>query len=239
LDLRWEIPDADAGAIGGSELGSIAHWILSRWDMREETLRNWLDNATVEPRLSPALRGTWRNAENREALREWLTGFSRSGEGRSLAEAVQKNTLRRESPFRVTIDATKDIRGSSTVRLVGATDVMWEEEGFWHVRDYKITLSDNAPAELYHAQLAFYALVVKLLAERPPLPFDGVDVGLIFLREGGRLGDTRNFPQDEDWTAARNQIAAAARAAAQGPWVPRREHCHRCPWRLKCPKRMR
>jgi hypothetical protein len=116
-------------------------------------------------------------------------------------------------------------------------DAVWREEGFWRVRDYKITLSDNAPAELYRAQLAFYALVVKLLTERLSLPFDGVDVGLIFLREGGRLGDTKNFPQNGDWTAIRSQISAAARAAAQGPWVPRREHCRRCPWRLKCPKR--
>jgi ATP-dependent exoDNAse (exonuclease V) beta subunit len=238
LDLRWEIPDTDS--VGGSELGTIAHWVLSRWDMREETLRGWLDSATVELRLPTTLRRTWRDAENREALREWLTDFSRSDEGRSLANAVQKGVLRRENPFCMTIDATDTVspfgRGSAT-RLVGATDAMWREEGFWHVRDYKITLSDNAPAELYRAQLAFYALVVKLLAERLPLPFDGVDVGLIFLREGGRLGDTKNFPWDGDWAAIRNQVVTATRTAAQGPWVPRREHCRRCPWRLKCPKR--
>jgi ATP-dependent exoDNAse (exonuclease V) beta subunit len=238
LDLRWEVPDADS--VGGSELGSIAHWILSRWDMREETLRDWLDNATVELRLSTALRETWRNAENRKALLGWFTDFSRSDEGRSLADAIQKGTLRRESPFCMAIDAANDApdegRGSP-VRLVGATDVVWREEGRWHVRDYKITLSDNAPAELYRAQLAFYALVVKLLTERLSLPFDGVDVGLIFLREGGRLGDTKNFPGDGDWAAMQSQIAAVARAAARGPWIPHHERCHRCPWRLKCPKR--
>ena len=238
LDLRWEIPDADS--VGGSELGSVAHWVLSRWDMREETLPNWLDNTTVELRLSATLRKTWRNAKNRKALREWLTDFSRSDEGRSLANAVQKGALRRENPFCMTIDATDTVSppsSRSTLRLVGATDVVWREDGFWHVRDYKITLSDNAPAELYRAQLAFYALVVKLLAERLSLPFEGVDVGLIFLREGGRLGDTKNFPRDGDWTTIWNPIVAAARTAAQGPWVPRREHCRRCPWRLKCPKR--
>ncbi|MDR1977856.1 MAG: UvrD-helicase domain-containing protein [Synergistaceae bacterium] len=232
LDLRWEIPDADA--VGGSELGSIAHWILSRWDMREETLHQWLDNPTVELRLAATLRRTWRDAENREALRGWLTAFSLSEEGRSLANAARIGTLRRESPFCVMIDAAN---GLSTLRLVGATDVLWRDDGFWHVRDYKITLSDNAPAELYRAQLTFYALVVKLLTERSPLPFDGVDVGLIFLREGGRLGDAKSLPQDEDWETLRNQVVAAARAAAQGPWIPRREHCRRCPWRLKCPQR--
>jgi ATP-dependent exoDNAse (exonuclease V) beta subunit len=232
LDLRWEIPDADA--LGGSELGSIAHWILSRWDMREETLRGWLDNATLALRLPPTLRRTWRNSENREALGQWLAGFSRSPEGQSLADAIHEGVLRREKPFCMTL-ATGN--GGSPVRLVGAMDAVWREEGFWHVRDYKITLSDNAPAELYRAQLAFYALVVKLLAGHLSLPFHGVDVGLIFLREGGKLGDMKNFPENGDWTAAQDQVSAAARAAAQGPWVPRHEHCHRCPWRLKCPKR--
>jgi hypothetical protein len=124
------------------------------------------------------------------------------------------------------------------------------------VRDYKITLSDNAPSELYRAQLAFYALATKLLAERenerdndfsdpdpdtPPVPFEGVpfegvDVGLIFLREGGLLGDTRQFRAEDDWAAIRERVLSAARAAAQGPWIPRRDRCRRCPWRARCPK---
>ena len=126
---------------------------------------------------------------------------------------------------------------SSSIRLVGAMDVLWRDGGHWRVRDYKITLSDNAPDELYRAQLAFYALVVKLLAQRWNLPFDGVDVGLIFLREGGRVGSTCFFPRDGDWSAMTDRIVAAARGAACGPWVPKRENCRRCPWRVKCPRR--
>jgi hypothetical protein len=118
----------------------------------------------------------------------------------------------------------------------------------WRVRDYKITLSDNAPSELYQSQLAFYALAVKLLAERGDalyensapgaarVPFEGVEVGLVFLREGGLLGDARLFRAEEDWAALQDRVVSAARAAAQGPWLPRRDRCRRCPWRARCPK---
>ena len=116
-------------------------------------------------------------------------------------------------------------------------DVLWSDEGCWHIRDYKITLSDNAPDELYRAQLAFYALVVKILAERRNLPFEYVDVGLIFLREGGLLDSTRRFHRDDGWAGMSDRIITAAQGAAAGPWIPKRENCRRCPWRMKCPKR--
>jgi ATP-dependent exoDNAse (exonuclease V) beta subunit len=241
LDLRWEIPDGLAGddgsAIGGAELGTLAHWILARWDMRSGTLGDWLDeDAPGAARFLPAvLRDVWRNEKNRDALREWLSAFSLSAEGRALAAALRAGSLRREGAFRAAL---------GEARLVGAVDVLWRDGGLWHVRDYKITLSDNAPAELYQAQLAFYALAVKLMADREnlragaqPVPFEGVDVGLIFLREGGRLGDTRLFRAEDDWAAMREQVTSAARAAAQGPWLPRRDRCRRCPWRAQCPKR--
>jgi hypothetical protein len=213
--------------------------------MRGETLGEWLDegSARAERLLPAALRGVWRNAKNRETLRGWLTDFSLSAEGRSLAGALESGALHREGAFRVTLDG---------VGLVGATDALWRDGGMWHVRDYKITLSDNAPSELYRAQLAFYALTTKLLAERENerdndlsdtprasfegVPFEGVDVGLIFLREGGLLGETRQFRSEDDWASIREQVLSAARAAARGPWIPRRDRCRRCPWRARCPK---
>jgi ATP-dependent exoDNAse (exonuclease V) beta subunit len=224
LDPRWEIPDEDDEAVGGSELGSLAHWILARWNLREETLGDWVSEA-LTLRLPPALRDAWRSAKNRRTLSGWLAAFARSDEGRALAEAAgQAAFFRRESAFRVTLS---DEEGKTS--LVGAMDVLWRDSGLWRVRDYKITLSDNAPAELYRAQLAFYALAVKLLTQRRGLPFEGVDVGLIFLREGGRLDD----PSPPDWTTS--QVQEVARAAAQGPWPPNRENCPRCPWRGACP----
>ena len=230
LDLRWEIPEEDADTVGGSELGLIAHWLLARWDMKQESLVPLLEDEGLVRRLPAELRDTWRKAKNRDALQTWLTSFSLSDEGRRLAAAVCSGNLRREGAFCANL---------GKLRLTGATDVLWDteedgEKGYWHVRDYKITLSDNAPEELYRSQLAFYALVVELLAEEQGLPFNGVDVGLIFLREGGRLGETRFFPRAGEWERMRGTLIDTARTAAQGPWIPVREHCARCPWRLGC-----
>jgi len=237
LDLRWEIPDSDDGAvdaIGGSELGSAAHWILARWDMEEGTLSSWLDGEGIARRMPAVLRDTWRDGKNKEALRAWLSAFAVSGEGRALALAARDGLLRRESAFCAILKTPGQVDG---IRLAGAMDVLWRNEGHWHIRDYKITLSDNAPDELYRAQLAFYALAVKILAEQRNMPFDDVDVGLIFLREGGLVDSTRSFSRDSDWAAMADRVMTAARGSAVGPWIPRRENCRRCPWRTKCPKR--
>ncbi|MDR1875981.1 MAG: UvrD-helicase domain-containing protein [Synergistaceae bacterium] len=237
LDLRWESPDAPDDVPGGSLLGTLAHHILAGWDMNPESLDAWLDDSAtagrtpaVVLRLPAFLRDTWRDARNRATLKSWLGDFSRSGEGQALTEAARNDVLQRESAFCVSL---------GDLDLVGAIDALWREDGQWHVRDYKITLSDNAPGELYRAQLGFYALVVKLLAEKRELPFEGVDVGLVFLREGGRPGDARSFGKDDDWTTMETQIQAAAQIAAQGPWVPRREHCRFCPWKKGCENRER
>ena len=235
LDLRWEIPDDDASdAIGGSELGSAAHWILARWDMKEATLSSWLDDESVARRMPTVLRDAWRDGRNKEALRGWLSAFAASGEGQSLALAAQEGTLKRESAFCAILKPHGQAGG---IRLAGAMDVLWRNGGHWHIRDYKITLSDNAPDELYRAQLAFYALAVKILAGQGNMPFDEVDVGLIFLREGGLVDSTRSFSLSSDWATMSERVMTAARGAASGPWIPGRENCRRCPWRVKCPKR--
>jgi len=203
--------------------------------MNEETLHSWLDGKDIARRIPVVLRDAWRDVRNKEVLRGWLAAFAAAGEGRSLALIARDGALKRESAFCAVLEIPESY--TNALRLVGAMDVLWRNEGHWHIRDYKITLADNAPDELYRAQLAFYALAVKILAERQNLPFDEVDVGLIFLREGGRVDSTRSLSQDSDWAAMTDRIMTAARSAAVGPWIPRRENCRRCPWRAKCPKR--
>ncbi|MDR1730541.1 MAG: UvrD-helicase domain-containing protein [Synergistaceae bacterium] len=232
LDLRWEAPDEPGDVPGGSRLGTLAHWILAEWDLTPKGLEKWLDNSAAPLRLPADLRDTWRNARNREALRSWLMDLTRSEEGRLIAEAARSGSLRREAPFCVSIGGD-----AGHLYLVGAIDALWRDSrNQWFVRDYKITLSDNAPAELYRAQLGFYALVVKLLAKKQGLPFEGVDVGLVFLREGGRSGDARRFSKNDDWATMEEHIRLAAQTTVRGDWIPRREHCRFCPWKKGCGK---
>lgn len=227
LNLRWETPDEEGP--GGSELGTLAHWILARWDFNSETLSTLLGCPNFRKKIPPFLRDCWENRENKEALNSWLNTFAISSEGQRIS-SFPAETLWRENAFCVLLKDT---------RLLGATDILWQDPnniGHWHVRDYKITLSDHAPTELYRAQLAFYALVVKLLAQKQSLPFHTVDVGLIFLREGGRLGDLKTFRSDENWEKIEDSILNVSKISAQGPWIPKKEHCPICPWAKSCPK---
>ena len=263
LNLRWELPDEETaeggGGVGGAELGTLAHWILARWPSASPrpgergALAWWLSNPHVLPRLPASLRETWRAPKAREALTQWLTRFEGSEAGEEIAQAMRTGRARREAGFRVWVSGP----GSSpALPLTGAMDVVWshaEAPGTWHVRDYKITLPGDAPDELYRAQLDFYALAVRELAERvsekgagggktgqmepTKQKFESADVGLIFLREGGRVGHRRTFRRDFGWDGLRSRVLDAARNAALGNCPARTEHCGRCPWAKDCPAR--
>ena len=241
LDLRWELPDEDVpGSAGGAELGTLAHWILARWPSDRprpgegDALTYWLTDPHVPSRLPAYLRDVWRDPESREALTVWLRTFETSEAGVEIAAALRTGLARREAGFRVRI-------GAAGLPLVGSMDVAWrsaDAPGVWHVRDYKITLSENAPAELYQAQLAFYALAVRELAGRGETKnFEGVDVGLVLLREGGVIGHRRTFPRTFGWDGLRDRVLEAARSAALGDWPARTDRCRECPWGKSCPRR--
>ena len=260
LDLRWEIPDeavggtGDAESVGGADLGTLAHWILARWPSdrpmpgERDALSWWLSDPRVPKRLPANLREIWRDPGSREALADWLHRFKDSEAGAEIGGALRTGRARREAGFRVRV-------GGSGLPLVGAMDVIWRSTGaagLWHVRDYKITLPSGAPDELYRSQLAFYALAVRELAERASEKgagggktgltkqnFEAVDVGLIFLREGGLIGSRRSFPRDFEWDGLRSRVLEAARGAALGDWPARTDRCRECPWAGNCPGRPR
>ena len=227
LDLRWEIPDGgdDDGLPGGAELGSLAHWILARSPFNDEELSFWLESPKVLYMLPAALRETWNAPASKEALSIWLRDFYKTDTALML-DTMPLNDIHRETSFRV-------FSGVQRLCLAGAMDVVWEDNenpGFWHVLDYKISTSANAPVELYMTQLSFYALALRALLLRDARPFNGVDVGLVFLREKGELKFRKAFPVNYQWDELEAQVRAAAHGAAAGDWAPCLQHCAVCPW---------
>lgn len=237
LDLRWESPDRDLLAEegrGGAELGSLAHWLLAHWpsvgNEEDVELDTWLTDERVISRLPSYLRDVWRDEKNREELGKWLNRFADSEAGKDVRRALAQGAVR-EAGFRV--DLGGDTAG---VTLAGAMDLVWREggSGFWHVVDYKITLSRKAPPGLYGAQLDFYALAVREAALREGLPCEAVDVELVFLREASRVEQRRLA--ENDWEGLRGRVLDTARRGAMGEsYPPHLSHCSACPWKSGCP----
>lgn len=241
ITLIWDKKDDGPG---GSLLGTLAHEVLRGWNFAEEELESWLpedDEAReqVARRLPPDLRLPLGRAEDRRALASWLRALCRSAEGARL----RGRTLRKEVVFRLPLGPRG---GGPTVDLVGALDLLWEDDKGLHVRDYKTAPPESIPDDLYRHQLLFYGVVARHC--RPGRP---VDLALYHLRAfAGEGGDpvTAVTPapspeaweawDDGEWEAAWCQVEEelwqAARQAAQGPWPPRPEGCHRCPWKSSC-----
>ncbi|OPZ59081.1 MAG: ATP-dependent helicase/nuclease subunit A [Synergistetes bacterium ADurb.Bin520] len=241
IPLIWDKKDDGPG---GSLLGTLAHEILRGWNFSQEDLESWLpedDGAReqVARRLSPDLRLPLGRAEDRRALASWLRAFSQSTEGSSL----RNRPLRKEVSFRLPWRLQKE---GPTVDLVGALDLFWEDDDGLHVRDYKTAPPESIPDDLYRHQLLFYGVVARHC--RPGRP---VDLALYHLRAfAGEGGDpvtpVTPAPSLETWEAwddgqrenawrqVEEELWQAARQAAQGPWPPRPEGCHRCPWKSSC-----
>ena len=214
--LSWEITDRDFEAeenfTGGSALGSLAHWILARWpknDDYENELEYYLNDREMISKLPAQLRDVWRNAEAKNNLGEWLKKFSVSELGNILR--TEKN-IEREKRFM--------LRLNKETALAGAMDVIFSD----NVIDYKITSIDDAPPELYEAQLEFYALAAHELTGH-----ESIKTTTVFLREGLSAERTCN-----NFDEIREKIVKAAEICATGPFNPKREHCGSCPFKKGC-----
>ncbi len=219
LPLTWELP-SEEGALGGPELGSLAHWILARWDFAPESLdRSFLEKGEHVESLPPALKAPFSEEASRRQLREWLSGLAEGELGQLLRQKLGMGLLRREVPFRTRVGETA---------LVGIVDVLWEEEGRIHIWDYKITSLENAPMELYAEQMRFYGLAWHLLH-----PNRAVKLGLCFLREG------KTEPLEcVDFEEIEEAVRESACAGANGPFPPAHARCGSCPWRNFCFKEL-
>lgn len=219
LDLKWESPAEDSH--GGAETGSLAHWILARWDMAPDSLEKWLPRDDKKagrriPLLPPELRPVARDSSQAERIREWLENFALSPTARSMKEA---ESLQREVPFRVRLEGGPVI--------IGAIDALYGDTKEYHLLDYKVTASGGAPDTLYEAQLAFYA--VAAWKARGSVPSG---LALYHLPEGRVHSLSLNHRILENTLEA---IQETARKASRGPFDPATKNCPVCPWRKTCP----
>ncbi len=176
VELTWELPSSEE--FGGADLGSLAHWVLARWDFTVPGLDFFLGNS-LPSRLPPRLRPSWNDAGERKALRQWLSTTAEGKAGKKLAALAASGSLSREIPFRI---ALKD-----GPLLTGAMDALWRDGDRVFIRDYKITAGDDSldageePSWkfLYDSQLLFYGCAARTL-------FGGseTDIRLIRLRTG-------------------------------------------------------
>ena len=157
--LTWELPDGDITTSGddvhgGAALGSLTHWVLSRWPIL-------YDRETLG-KLPGYLRDTWRNCD-KDTLKKWLTTFADSDLGAKLRNTTG---VEREHIFRIPLN-------SDTV-MAGAVDAVYGNS----VADYKITAVDDVPDGLYDSQMDFYALAVH-----EEEGFETVNATIAFLKE--------------------------------------------------------
>lgn len=229
LDPAWEGGSPLDGGPGGADLGSLAHWVLARWDGRGASLPRWLASPegergrTLLNLLPQDLRPLFRDASVRETLERWLGGFSETPWGELFRTALSLPSCRREVPFRVPLGETL---------LVGAVDLLWQDGSGLHLRDHKTARSAEAAKTLYSHQLRFYALAARRAHGEAP------DLALWLLRprNDGSFPPPLEVPPPGDWDLLEEEVRAVAAQAARGPYPPERSRCPSCPWRNGCPE---
>ncbi len=219
IPLAWELPAVEEA--GGADLGTLLHWVLSRWDFDRSTLETFFP---LEPagdagnnEIPPLLIPLWPEKKVWEESRRWLVNFSEGQTGRVLREALLRQELQREAPFRFLL------RGGPYLR--GRIDAMITQKQEIRILDYKITGSHEAPSCLFHDQLVFYGLAVRRF-------FTGKNLTLqvAFLREGRLEG----VSHPASWEEVEEAVQEVSVQAVRGPFLPNHANCPICPWRFRC-----
>ena len=231
--VSWTVKGGEGG---GSDFGSLTHWLLARWDFRAESLVRWLPFSregqgyeAVMRRLPVELRDEFASGAKRREIRELLQRYAQSEECSLFAELASAESpvkLFREMPFRVPDRGTV---------LVGATDLFWRDDSGLHLRDWKSSSEEYAPSYYYERQLEFYAYALHRFFE----PRGGVipiDSAVIYLRSQDNERKIRLYGT-EDFKAVGGLIEAAAIEALSGNFVGKKERCAACPWRTDCEAR--
>lgn len=218
LDIAWESPTEDGR--GGSDMGSLTHWILKDWDYSQESLDVLLplDEAKKMERLKiipPYLRPLYRESSTLKIIRAWLSKLAES----PLASQVRASSkVMKELPFRV------DLGGKT--EMTGYMDLVFEDQGAFWIVDYKITAPQEASKALYKDQLLFYGTALWKMTQKPPK-----GLGIYHLPEG----TLENVPFSLDLLEEEAQkIQEVASLACWGPFTPNETNCSICPWRGSC-----
>jgi ATP-dependent exoDNAse (exonuclease V) beta subunit len=217
IDVDFEnIEGADRGSVSGKNIGSISHWILSKWDFSVEGLNHYFPieklTESVISLLPPSLRAAYRVSSNREKIRQWLAGFADSEIGEQFRKLCSESKLKREVPFRILV--------AKGIELVGTFDVFWEDGNRIHLRDWKTNPNDRV-LELYKNQLFFYAYALHRLKGNLST------IGLVSIKDSKlfEIVDSESFDRIE------NIIVKAAKKAVTGLWERKTENCLMCPWK--------
>ncbi len=231
--MQWTAGSGEGA--GGSEFGSLAHWILSKWDFSSETIDVWLpiDEAGYEKTLKKVpyeIRNEFRSSASRNEIQRILLSFAESEEGRLLSRMASGKgpvKLWRETPFRV---FDRDLL------LVGSTDIFWEDNEYVRLRDWKTTTEETAPGEYYEEQLKFYAYALHVYRKEQGLTDKETEIGINYLRSS-RESVKRLRISPEMLAETGSKIHQTAVSALSGDFEPKNERCSVCPWRDICSKK--
>lgn len=227
-NLRW-VNEGGEGQ-GGADFGALAHWILSRWNFTAAALGEWLPQPETEAyemtaRLLPAyLREIFADSAAHGELKKMLSVYAAGADGKLMASLAAAASLVRETRFRVL---------DKPLVLVGSTDVMWEDDAYVHIRDWKTAAEDTAPDEYYLGQLEFYAYAVWSFRKNRGLREKAICVALNYLRHDQSKSETLCLSGGE-MPGIGSKIHAAAELALSGEFKKELSRCEKCPWRYDC-----
>lgn len=227
-NLRW-VNEGGEGQ-GGADFGTLAHWILSRWNFTADALGEWLpqpETAAYErmTRLLPAyLREIFADNAARGELEKMFSLYAAGADGKLMASLAAEASLVRETRFRVL---------NKSLVLVGSTDVMWEDDAYVHIRDWKTAAEDTAPDEYYLGQLEFYAYAVWSFRKNRGLREKAICVALNYLRHDQSKSETLCLG-DGEMPEIGFKIHAASELALSGEFKKELSRCEKCPWRYDC-----
>lgn len=231
--MQWTARSGEGS--GGSEFGSLAHWVLSKWDFSPGTLDEWLPEEAEQTeramkKVPYGVREEFRSRASRNEIKRMLLGYAMSEEGRLLsllASGTHPGKLCRETPFRVNDDG---------LLMVGSTDIFWEDGEYIDLRDWKTTSEEDAPASYYEEQLKFYAYAMHVYRREKGLPGKKIRIGINYLRSPERDRISTEMSADMIFETGCS-IHRAAVSALSGSFEAKPERCPVCPWRDICSKK--